>query len=83
MTKYVTLCRVKTDAKTRVQPGEVIDLKEKDAAPLLAAGALALYAGSEAEAKAKAEAEAKAKAEAEAKAKAEAEAKANQTPPSA
>jgi membrane protein involved in colicin uptake len=79
MTKYVALCRVKTDAKTRVHPGEVVDLKEKDAAPLLAAGALEPYAGSEAEAKAKAEAQ----AEAQAKAEAEAKAKAALTPPAA
>lgn len=83
MTKYVALCRVKPDAKTRVQPGEVVDLKDKDAAPLLAAGALQPYAGSEAEAKAKAEAQAKAEAEALAKAEAEAKAKAALTPPAA
>ena len=69
MAKYLTTSRVKLDAKTRVFAGEVIDLKDKEAAPLLAAGAIQPYAGSEAEAKAKAEAEAKAKAEAEAKAK--------------
>ncbi len=64
MAKYIALCRVKTDAKTRVHPGEVIDLKEDDAAPLVAAGALEPYTEVKAKSKAKAEAAAESTPEA-------------------
>lgn len=40
MPKFITTMRVKLDAKRRVQPGEVLELSAKEAAPLLAAGAI-------------------------------------------
>lgn len=40
MPKFITTMRVKLDAKKRVFAGEVLELSAKEAAPLLAAGAI-------------------------------------------
>lgn len=40
MPKFITTMRVKLDAKRRVYAGEVLELSAKEAAPLLAAGAI-------------------------------------------
>lgn len=40
MPKFIATMRVKLDAKRRVFAGEVLELSTKEAAPLLAAGAI-------------------------------------------
>lgn len=40
MPKFIATMRVKLDAKKRVFAGEVLELSAKEAAPLLAAGAI-------------------------------------------
>lgn len=49
MPKFITIMRVKLDAKRRVFAGEVLELSAKAAEPLLAAGAIAPHKEAKAE----------------------------------